>query len=129
MQTMLDVASAFALEVDLELSTDSNPAKSKSKAIFVIARRTGLQKLVPLVLSGQSLPWVQHATHLGHEIHEDGTMEMDTRMRWASFIGCCLKVQEAFSFATLYDMLGATKLYCRDLSGGMLARLESPAAT
>ena len=33
MQAMLDVASAFALEVGLEFSTDPNPAKSKSKAI------------------------------------------------------------------------------------------------
>ena len=126
---MLDVASAFALEVGLEFSTDPNPAKSKSKAIFVIGRHTGLQKPVPLVLSGQNLPWVQHATHLGHEFHENGTMEMDTGMRRASFIGRCLEVQEAFSFATPDDTLGAVKLYCGDLYGGMLARLDSPAAT
>ena len=74
MQTMLDVASAFALEVGLEFSTDPNPSKSKSKAIYVIGRRTGLQKPVALVLSGEALPWVQHATHLGHEIHATGLL-------------------------------------------------------
>ena len=128
MQSMLDVASAFTLEVGLEFSTDPNPAKSKSKSIYMIGRRTGLQKPAALVLSGQDLPWVQHATHLGHEFHEDGTMEMDTRMRRASFIGRSLEVQEAFSFATPDDTLGAVKLYCGDLYGGMLARLDSQAA-
>ena len=79
MQSMLDVASVFALKVGLEFLTDPNPAKSK--AIFVIGRSTGLPKPVSLVLSRQELPWVQHATHLGHEFHEDRSMEMDTRMR------------------------------------------------
>ena len=128
MQSMLDLASSFAREVGLEFSTDPDPAKSKSKAIYVIGRQTGLEKPAPLVLSGQDLPWVAHATHLGHEFHQDGTMDMDTRMRRGSFIGRCLEVQEAFHFATPDDTLGAVKLYCGDLYGGMLARLDSPAA-
>ena len=129
MQSMLDVASAFVLEVGLKFSTDPNPAKSKSKSIYMVGRRAGLQKPAALVLSGQDLPWVEHATHLGHEFHQDGTLEMDTRMRRASFIGCCLEVQEAFSFASPNNTLGAVKLYCGDLYGGMLARLDSTAAT
>ena len=38
-------------------------------------------------------------------------------------------MQEAFSFATPDDTLAVVKLYCGDLYGGMLARLDSPAAT
>ena len=45
------------------------------------------------------------------------------------FIGRCLEVQEAFSFATLDTTLAAVKFYCGDLYGGMLARLDSPAAS
>ena len=59
---MVDGASAFAFEVGLELSTDLNPAKSKSKSIYMIHRRTGLQNPAALFLSGQDIPWVQHAT-------------------------------------------------------------------
>ena len=129
MQSMLDVASAFVLEVGLKFSTDPKPAKSKSKSIYMVGWRAGLQKPAALVLSGQDLPWVEHATHLGHEFHQDGTLEMDTRMLRASFIGRCLEVQEAFSFASPNDTLGAVKLYCGDLYGGMLARLDSTAAT
>ena len=47
----------------------------------------------------------------------------------ASFIGKCLKVQEAFVFAAPSEVLGAVKLYCVDLSGTMLARLDSDSAT
>ena len=128
MQSMLDVASSFAREVGLQFSTDPDPAKSKSKGIYMVGRQTGLEKPAQLVLSGQALPWVAHAAHLGHEFHEDGTMDMDTRMRRGNFIGRCLEVQEAFHFATPDNTLAAVKLYCGDLYGGMLARLDSPAA-
>ena len=72
MQSMLDACSAFAARVGLQFSTDPDPAKSKSKAVFVIGRRTDLAKPAPLLLCGKALPYVAHATHLGHELHEDG---------------------------------------------------------
>ena len=53
MQSMLDLASSFAREVGLEFSTDPDPAKSKSKAIYMVGRQTDLEKPAPLVLSGQ----------------------------------------------------------------------------
>ena len=129
MQAMLDACSAFAARVGLQFSTDPDPAKSKSKAVFVVGRRTDLVKPAPLLLCGKALPYVAHATHLGHELHEDGTMTMDANMRRGAFIGKCLEVQEAFSFAAPAEVLGAIKLYCGDLYGGMLARLDSPEAT
>jgi hypothetical protein len=128
MQLMLDTASAFAEEVGLDFSTDPNPSKSKSKAVYMVGRKRGLAKPSPMLLSGRPLPWVQRATHLGHEFCEDGTMDTDTRMRRGAFIGRCLEVQEAFSFAAPSEVLGAIKLYCGDLYGGMLARLDGDPA-
>ena len=125
MQSILDVCSSFAAEVGLQFSTDPNPAKSKSKAVYVVGRKTNLEKPAPLLLSGKALPYVAHATHLGHELHEDGTMTMDTSMRRGASIGKTLEVQEAFNFAAPAEVLGAVKLYCGDLYGGMLARLDS----
>ena len=55
-------------------------------------------------------------------------MTMDTSMRRGAFIGKTLKVQDAFSFAAPSEVLGAVKLYCGDLYGGMLARLDSAPA-
>ena len=62
---MLDVCSSFAAEVGLQFSTDPNPVKSKSKAVFVVGRKTNLEKPAPLLLSGKALPYVAHATNLG----------------------------------------------------------------
>ena len=129
MQQMLDVASAYAAEVGLKFSTDPDPVKSKSKAVFMVGRQRNLAKPAPLLLSGKALPYVPHATHLGHEFHESGTMEMDTRMRRGSYIGRSLEVQDAFTFAAPAETLGAVKLYCCDLYGGMLARLGGQPAT
>ena len=125
MQLMLDTASTFVKEVGLEFSTDPDPAKSKSKAIFVTGSRKNLDKPAPLLLSGRPLPYVRQATHLGHEFSETGSMETDTRMRRGAFIGRCLEVQEAFSFAAPTEVLGAVKLYCGDLYGGMLSPIDS----
>jgi hypothetical protein len=125
MQLMLDTASSFAAEVGLEFSTDVDPAKSKSKAIYVVGRKQGVPKPEELQLSGKSLPWVEKGTHLGHQLHESGSMDPDGRMRRGAFIGRCLEVQEAFSFAGPSEVLGAVKLYCADLYGSMLSRLDS----
>ena len=108
MQAMLDACSAFAAKVGLKFSTDPNLTKSKSKAVF--GRGTDLEKLAPLLLSGKALPYVAHATHLGHELHENGTRTMDTNMRRGAFIGKFLEVQE---------VQGAThRVYARWLGSG-----------
>ena len=129
MQQMLDVASSYAAEVGLQFSTDPDPVKSKSKAVFMVGRERNLAKPATVFLSGKALPYVPHATHLGHEFHESGTMEMDTRMRRGAYIGRSLEVQEAFSFAAPAETLEAVKLYCCDLYGGMLADLGGQPAT
>ena len=128
MQQMLDLAADFGLRNNLEFSCDPDPAKTKSKAIFMVGKKTTLVKPVNLQLYGKPLPWVAHATHLGHEFHEDGTMAMDCRMKRGSFIGRSLEVQDAFSFASPTETLGAVKLFAADLYGGMLWQLNSQPA-
>ena len=128
MQLMLNLATDFSICHNLEFSCDSDPAKSKSKAIFMIGRNTRLHKPVNLQLAGKELPWVSHATHLGHEFNEDGTMNMDARMKRGAYIGKSLEVRESFSFAMPAQVLGAVKLYASDLYGGMLWKLEDKSA-
>ena len=87
MQIMLNCCHVFSVEHNLEFSSALDPAKTKSKAIFMTGSNPRLDKPVNLQLAGNPLPWVSHATHLGHEFHEDGTMRMDTRMKQSSYIG------------------------------------------
>ena len=86
MELMLATCEKFALMNNLRFSTDPNPAKSKSKCIFICGKKTNLPKPVPLTLYGEKLPWVASATHLGHELHESGLMEHDARQKRAEFI-------------------------------------------
>ena len=54
---------------------------------------------VHLQLYGVDLPWVTHATHLGHELHQDCTMEYDANMKRADFIRSSTDMREMFGFA------------------------------
>ena len=112
----------------MEFSCDPDPVKTKSKDIFVVGKKTGLQNLVNLQLHGKQLPWVAHDTHLGHKFCEDGTMLLDARLKRGSFIGQSLEVCNSFAFAAPSQVLGAVKVYSADMYGAMLWRLDSEPA-
>ena len=71
--------------------------------------KTHAAKPVPLTLCGKALPFVPTATHLGHELHESGTMEYDARVKKAQFISNSLEVREMFSFASPAEVLRTLK--------------------
>ena len=58
MEQMLQVVEKFAADSNVQFSTDSNPAQSKSKCILVVGRMPGMVKAVPLKLCERDLPWV-----------------------------------------------------------------------
>ena len=65
----------------------------------------------PLQLYGVDLPWVELATHLGHELHQDGTMELDAKMKRAQFIENSTEIREMFSFAHPSQVLRSVQMY------------------
>ena len=71
-EQMLALCESWAAENNVQFSTDPDPKKSKSKAIFMCGQKTNLPKPSSLSLCGINLPWVSAATHLGHELHETG---------------------------------------------------------
>ena len=105
-QQMLNHAAAFGLRNHLKFSCNPDPAKIKSRAIYMIGKDTRLRELVNLQLYGKPLPWVSHATHLGHEFLKDGTMNLDAKMKRGSYIGRSLEVRDAFGFAAPTQVLG-----------------------
>ena len=86
MQLMLDTVQSFAKVHNITFSRDPDPRKSKSKFIYMIGKRRNLTKPPPLLLCGHSLTWVERATHLGHELHESGTMDQDAMGKRAKFV-------------------------------------------
>ena len=128
MQLMLITCERFAEKNNLQFSTDPDPAKSKSKCILVTGLRKKLEKPVPLVLNGKDLPWVASAAHLGHEFHESGTMDHDTRVKRAEFISKSTDVRETFSFASPVEVLRAVKVFAADFYGSNLWKLRGSLA-
>ena len=128
-QEMLKICELFTNENNIQFSTNADPKKSKSKALFVVGPRGGAQhRPAPLVLCGRPLPWVERAEHLGHVLHQDGQMRQDCREKRAQFIDSSVKLREAFAFAHPYEQILATEKYCTALYGSNLWDLSSPEA-
>jgi hypothetical protein len=129
MQIMLEVCQRFAAKNNLQFSTDPNPSKSKTKCIFVCGQAKKAPKPVPLVLDGKELPWVESALHLGHILHESGSMEQDVKVKRATFIEESTKVRESFGFASPTEVLRAVKVYVGSHYGNNLWQLDSQMAS
>ena len=104
---MLLICEEFAFGHNIQFSTNPDPVKSKSKAVYCVGRNTGVDKPVPLMLGGRALPWVPRAEHLGHTLHEDGTMSHDTREKRAQFIDSSVKMMDTFEFAHSEQIISA----------------------
>ena len=75
---------------------------------------------IPIQLCGQDLPWVQTAVHLGHELHQLGTMEYDVSMKRAQYIETAMDMQETFKFGRPQETLRAVQVYGGHWYGSML---------
>ena len=128
MEMMLKACEDFGAKNNLLFSTYPDAKKSKTKCVFMCGRKK-LDKPSPLTLYGRELPFVRSATHLGNELCEDGTMDMDTKEKTAAFITRSLEIREQFSFAHPMEMLRAVKVYCCDHYGAMLWDLQGVLAT
>ena len=120
MQLMLTVCQEFGTRNNLQYSTDPNPAKSKTKCLFMCGKPGNIQYPAPLLLHGRELPWVKTGTHLGHELHQLCNMEHDAKCKRASFISNSTNVREMFSFAYPSQVLSAVNIYTCHFYGAML---------
>ena len=128
MQLMLEVCEKYAKKYNICFSTDPNPVKSKSKCIFMVGKSRNLARPAPLMLEGRELPWVETATHLGHELHQSGMMEHDAKIKRAEFISRSVEIRETFGFASPVEIQGALKVYCSSFYGSMLWDLSGDGA-
>ena len=126
MAQMIKICEEFGTMNNLKFSTDPSPAKSKTKCLYMCGPRVrNLVYPAPLKLYDRELPWVTHATHLGHELHQDCNMDMDIRMKRAAFIKNSTDIRDLFSFALPGQILGAIQTYSCHFYGSMLWDLFS----
>ena len=128
MQQMLAVCEDYADRYNIFFTTHVNPEQSKSKCIYMVGNARNLVKPVPLRLCGQDLPWVETATHLGHELHSSGTMEHDANIARARYIDQTVEVRQSFSFASPVEVVRALEVYTTSYYGSMLWNLQGNGA-
>ncbi len=118
---MLKTCAEFSELSNITFSMSADPRRSKSKALFVVGPRgSALARPAPLQLCGRPLPWVERADHLGHTLHQDGSMAHDCLEKRAQFIDSSVKVREAFSFAHPAEQISAVEKYCTAAYGSNL---------
>ena len=83
---MLMICEEYANKHNLEFSTDPIPAKSKTKCLYMCGKMANVSYPAELFLKGRALPWVETASHLGHELHQSCNMEFDAKVKRAKFI-------------------------------------------
>ena len=91
-------------------------------------RGAALTRPSPLQLCGSPLPWVDRAEHLGHTLHQDGSMRQDCREKRAQFIDTSTRIREAFSFAHPTEQILAVEKYCNAIYGSNLWELSGKEA-
>ena len=122
MQQMLNACSEYATEFNLIFSTDPNPALSKTKCLYMCGHMEPVYPAL-LKLGDHDLPWVEHATHLGHELHQMCTMEYDANVKRDQFIENSVQIQDSFNFAYPSEILQAVHTYAGHWYGSMLLDL------
>ena len=119
MQQMLNVCFEYAAEFNLKFSTDPNPNLSKTKCLYMCGHM-GQDYPLALNLGDHELPWVEHASHLGHELHQMCNMDFDATVKRAQFIEQSVQIQECFGFAHPNDIMRAVHIYAGHGYGAML---------
>ena len=125
---MINICEEYALEHNLEFSTNPVPSKSKSKCIYFCGRLNGVKYPDQLVLNGKKLPWVTTADHLGHCLSQMTNMEKDCDRARAKFISKSTEVRDQLRFAQPFHILKAYEILCMDAYGSMLWDLQSSKA-
>ena len=103
---------------------DPQPHKSKSKCIYFCGKLTRLTKPDNLKLLGEDLPWVPSADHLGHVLHQSGTMDQDAAVKRARFIDRTVGLRESFYFAYPEQTMRAVQVFACDAYGSMLCLMS-----
>ena len=127
-QLMLGVCEDYASCNIILFSPHPNPSLSKTKCIYMVGNNRNLVKPAPLTLNGRELPWVEAANHLGHMLHQSGTMDKDARIARAKFIDQSVETRQSFSFASPVEVIRALHVYCTSHYGAMLLDLAGEAA-
>ena len=74
LQELVKICENFAVKKSLKFSTNVNPEKSNTKCIIFSMKHVDPNRVAPVLLNGDPLPWVPHVKHSGNTLQCDNSM-------------------------------------------------------
>ena len=124
---MVNLCQKHAEDNNLVFSTDTDPKKSKTMCIAFNSSNKEL--LAPVKLNGDNLPWVSQAKHIGNFLFEDGTTDLDLRVKKGMFIHSAMELNQEFSYLPAAFRMRLNLLYNSHFSGSSIWKFESEEAS
>ena len=125
LQSLVNICHNFASKRNLKFGTNPNPLKSKTKCIVFSRKAKDRVNLAPILLDGQSLPWVEKVNHLGCILEQDNSMKMDVATKRGKFIGKINSLLQEFHFVDPTTLLKIIDSYATSFYGSSLWNLQS----
>ena len=129
LQAMVKMCESFAKSMKLKFSTNVDPVKSKTKCVVFSKVKNLKDRLAPIILNGDPLPWVDRVKHLGNLLESDNSMRADCLIKRGQFIGKVNSLLQEFSFVESSVMVRILTIYVTSFYGSNLWNLYSPEAT
>ena len=126
LQEMVNLCQMHAKENKLIFSTDTDPKKSKTMCMAFNCNNRDL--LSSVQLNGDDLPWVPKAKHIGNWLQEDGSTDLDLRVKKGMFIQNAMELNQEFSSLPAFIRMRLNMLYNSHFSGSNIWKLESEEA-
>ena len=117
LQSMMNICQKFAESHNLQFSTNSDPAKSKTKCMHFSKKKTNL---AGILLNGTRLPWVESANHVGNILEKNMSFNQDVKSKRGSFIGRINSILQEFSFANPLVKMKMISIYASSFYGSSL---------
>ena len=73
------------------------------------------QDMLPILLNGVPLSWVDTVKHLGNKLESDNSMKQDIAMKKGKFIGKVNSLAQEFHFASPGVLMTILNTYCTNL--------------
>ena len=127
LQTMLEVTENYASVYNIQFSTNTIIAKSKTKGM-IFGMQKGETMPENLILNGKKLPWVDDIKYLGTVVTNDHeVLEKDINMKRARYITNANTLVQEFSWAHPSIKCRINNIYNGNVYGSNLYPLRSNA--
>ena len=129
LQAMVNICDKFAKLRKLKFSTNVDPVKSKTKCLVFSRKKHDLDKVAPIMLNRDPLPWVTSVKHLGHTLESNNSMKIDCLAKRGKFIGKVNSLIQEFTYVDPTVMTKLLNIYVTSFYGSNLWDLYSSEVT